>query len=157
MSNTAVIDEFDSQAIALAISKKSGQITIGAAVHKRRNRTGMDDEILYSIELFDFFDNDQFSNLDAFLVQMGSCILYISEEFENSFTGDGKKVANICDGKDVERVFVKKSFWGKKAEAESAISKLSGKQTHVTNVAETERPLGYRYSFPTTCLRYDLC
>ena len=38
---------------------------------------------------------------------------------------------------------MKKSIFAKKSEISSTISKLCGKQTHVTNVAETERPLGY--------------
>jgi DNA mismatch repair protein MSH2 len=102
----------------------------------------MDDPILYVIELYDFMDNEQFSNLDSFLVQMGSCILYVSEEYQDIHKGDGKKINNLCEGRDIERVFSKKSLFTKKGGAE-AIAKLCPTQTHFTNVAETERPLGY--------------
>lgn len=74
---------------------------------------------------------------------MGSCILYLSDEHEELNRGDGKKLNNLCESRDVERVYVKKSIFAKKAEIASTIFKLCGKQTHVTNVAETERPLGY--------------
>jgi DNA mismatch repair protein MSH2 len=74
---------------------------------------------------------------------MGSCILYISDDLEELNKGDGKKLNNLCEGRDVERVFTKKSIFLKKGETANSVSKLCGKQTHVTNVAETERPLGY--------------
>lgn len=74
---------------------------------------------------------------------MGSCMLYISDELEELNKGDGKKLHNICEGRDIERVYVKRSIFLKKTEIASSISKLCGKQTHVTNVAMTERPLGY--------------
>ena len=53
--------DIDVTAIALTITKKQNQRCIGAAVHRRQHRSGMDDSIQYSIELFDFFDNEQFS------------------------------------------------------------------------------------------------
>jgi DNA mismatch repair protein MSH2 len=74
---------------------------------------------------------------------MGSCILYVSEELEELNKGDGKKLNNLCESRDIERVYVKKSIFLKKSEIANSVSKLCGKQTHATNVAETERPLGY--------------
>lgn len=134
--------EISTVSIALTFSKRQNQKCIGAAVHKRRQRSGMDDPILYVIELYDFMDNEQFSNLDSFLVQMGSCVLYVSEEYQDIYKGDGKKINNLCEGRDIERVFSKKSLFAKKGGAE-AIAKLCATQTHFTNMAETERPLGY--------------
>lgn len=81
--------------------------------------------------------------VDTFLLQMGSCILYIAEDFEEVHKGDGKKLSNLCESRDIQRVYVKKSLFTKKSEIASSISKLCEKQTHVTNVAETERPLAY--------------
>lgn len=74
---------------------------------------------------------------------MGSCILYISSDLEEISSGDGKKLNNICEGRDVEKVYVKPSLFAKKSETASSILKLCAKQTHATNVAETERPFGY--------------
>jgi len=134
--------EIGTVSIALTVTKRQNQRCMGAAVHRRRNRSGDDDMIQYIIELYDFMDNEQFSNLDSFLVQMGSCILYLSEEYEDVFKGDAKKINNLCEGKDIEKIYSKKSLFTKKGGAE-AIAKLCAVQTHFTNVAETERPLGY--------------
>ena len=62
-SPTSQDDEIDAAAIALTITKKQNQRCVGAAVHRRRHRNSMDDAILYSIELYDFFDNEQFSSV----------------------------------------------------------------------------------------------
>ena len=74
---------------------------------------------------------------------MGSCVLYVSEDLEECNKGDGKKLNNLCESRDVERVYVRKSIFTRKGEIANSIAKLCGKQTHVTNIAETERPLGY--------------
>jgi DNA mismatch repair protein MSH2 len=138
------VEEADGlQSIALQISKKQNQRCIGAAVRKRVHRSGLEDEILFSIELYDFMDNEQYSNLDAFLVQMGASVLYLSEEYEDSSKGDGRKLFNLSEGKGMERVYTKKSLFTKKSDVGQNLLKLCGKQTHATNVAETERPLGY--------------
>lgn len=54
-------DDFNNVAIALTIVKRNNQRCVGAAVHCRQPRSSMTDEIQYSLELFDFFDNEQFS------------------------------------------------------------------------------------------------
>lgn len=74
---------------------------------------------------------------------MGNCILYVSDDLEELNKGDGKKLNILCESRDIERVYVKKSIFAKKADIASSIFKLCGKKTHVTNVAETERPLGH--------------
>ena len=54
-------DDIDVTAIAMTITKRQNQRCIGAAVHRRQHRSSMEDAIQYSIELYDFFDNEQFS------------------------------------------------------------------------------------------------
>ena len=133
----------DAVSIAITVCRRQNQRCVGAVVHKRHPRTSMEDNVLYSLELYDFMDNEQLSNLDSFLVQMGSCIIYLSDEFDNIHKGDGKIIHNICEGKSIERVVLKKTSFNKTNEVANIILKLCGKQTHVTNVAETERPLAY--------------
>jgi DNA mismatch repair protein MSH2 len=140
---SAADDAVEGLYIALTIAKRQNQRHVGAAVHRRLHRTGMEDEVLYSIELFDFLDNEHFSNIDSFLVQMGQSIVYLSEDYENVNKGDGKKLHNICEGKGIENVFVKRGLFSRREETSNTVGKLCGKQTHVTNVAETESPLGY--------------
>ena len=55
---------------------------------------------------------------------MGSCILYLSDEHEELSKGDGKKIRNLCESRDIERVmkgwlqdigfkYVSKTHWWK--------------------------------------------
>jgi hypothetical protein len=60
-SNSSQDEDINTTSIALTITKKQNQKCIGAAVHRRQPRSSMEDEIQYSLELFDFFDNEQFS------------------------------------------------------------------------------------------------
>lgn len=56
-------NDIDITVIALTITKKQNQRCIGAAVQRRQPRSNMQDPIQYSLELFDFFDNEQFSGV----------------------------------------------------------------------------------------------
>jgi len=140
--------EIHTVSIALTVGKRNNQRAVGAAVHRRRARSGDDDPVLYTLELFDFLDNEQLSNLDSFLVQMGPCVLYVSDEHEDVHRGDGKKLHLLCEGKDIEKVLVKKSLFAKKGGA-AALAKLcvqdalNKTHSHAVNVAEAERPLGH--------------
>ena len=140
--------EIHTVSIALTVGKRNNQRAVGAAVHRRRQRSGEDDPVLYTLELFDFLDNEQLSNLDSFLVQMGPCVLYVSDEHEDVHRGDGKKLHLLCESKDIEKVLVKRSLFAKKGGA-AALAKLcvqdalNKTHSHAVNVAEAERPLGH--------------
>lgn len=56
-------DEIECVRVAMNITKRQGHRVIGAAVYRRLARNSMDDQVYFSIELFDFMDNEQFSNL----------------------------------------------------------------------------------------------
>jgi hypothetical protein len=60
-SQTSEDDDIDVTTIAMTITKRQNQRCVGAAVHRRLHRSSMEDSVLYAIELFDFFDNEQFS------------------------------------------------------------------------------------------------
>lgn len=141
-SSSSTVESASNLSIAVSIVRRQNQNHVGAAVHKRLNRGSMDDKKTSSITLFEFMDNEQFSSLDSFLIQMGGCILYLSEEYENSQKGDGRKISNLLHGKDIECVFVKKSLFTTK-DVGTNILKLVGTATHITNVAETEKPVAY--------------
>jgi DNA mismatch repair protein MSH2 len=134
----------EAPSIAINITKTAKHRQIGACVLRRLNRTNADDTVEYSLELYDFLEeNDTFANLDSFFIQIGSSICYFPEELENSSKGDGKKLFNILHGKDIDSKFVKRSHFAKKPDTESKILKLTGRATHATNTAETERPFSY--------------
>ena len=153
--------------VATNFVTRNNQKRIGASVYERLNRKSEDDEEYYSIKLYEFDDNDSYSTFDSFLVQIGSCTLYISDEFDATITGsstkvnddttnnikkkrDHKKLLNIFHGKDIDLVFIKPSFLVKSnisntntVDLSSKILKLTGKPTHVTNSAEIEMPVAY--------------
>ena len=113
-------EDIDLTRVAICINKSQKQRAIGAAVH-RRCVSG--DDQRYSIELIDFADNEQFSNLDSLFVQIGKCIVYLPEDFDDSRKGDGKKIYNILLGKDIEGVFVKRSWLQKKSDTSEKLQK----------------------------------
>ena len=131
------------QSVAISIGKSGGSKTVGAAVFTRLKRTGMDDPTTAAITLYQFVDNEQFSGLDSFLVQIGGCVLYLSDEFEDLSKGDGRKVGNLLQGKDVEAVYRKKALFTAPKDIGEALLKLVGKATHATNTADTEMPLAH--------------
>jgi len=131
--------DIESPVCAVQVVKKGGQKRIGAAVRSRCQRKSMEDNILWKIELFEFADNDQFSNLDSLIVQLGACSLLIPEDIQDS--ADGKKIQLVVDDHSVDVNYCKKSTF-KLSAASGVLVKLSGVDTYVTNTAETECPLG---------------
>ena len=109
----------------------------------------------FSIDVYEFLDNDQLSNLDSFLVQVGGCFLFVPDDLNTDDTttsatsgsskGLKKKFNNIIqNGRDIELKFVKKSSNYKKSEVSNHMSKIMrDEKTHVLNTCENERPLGY--------------
>lgn len=148
MKNDSNNDENDDiiinhQNLAISICKKNNQRLIGIAAHKRLHRTSVDDPICASITLYEFLDNEQFSVLDALLVQIGECTIYLSEELnENNNKNDSRRITNLFYGRDITVKYVKKACFVKK-NVGSAIVKMVGTSTHILNVAETEKPIAY--------------
>lgn len=139
-------EDIDKQVVALTIGRQQSQRCIGAAVYRRLLRSGYDDETYFSIDLYEFLDNDQLSNLDAFLLKIGSCLLYLPDEYEQDVgKADGKKIHNILLGQEdiIEVVYMKKSLFHPKPDTADKLLKLVGKKTHSLNAAASQRQLGY--------------
>ncbi|KAJ1427714.1 muts domain V-domain-containing protein [Ochromonadaceae sp. CCMP2298] len=92
------------------------------------------------IKLYEFFDNDQFSNLDCFLNQVGKVVLYLSDEFDKKGRGDSRKVHAIATSRDLEIQFMNKVAFAKKSETASDLVRLVGRTSHTTNSMESEMP-----------------
>jgi len=80
---------FGNATIALMVSSKDAKtkgMGVGACVFQRLARSSMDDQQKYSLTLFEFLDNDQFSNLDSFLCAHngGVITLLLSEDLNVS-------------------------------------------------------------------------
>lgn len=147
----------DETTIVATISNRQSQKSIGIAVVRHKNKETFENDSLsqcsvpqYVLELFDFIDNAQFSNLDSLLVQMGNSVLYLSDEFEDQSKGDGKKLGNIVSGKEIQVQFIKKSLLHKKPDTSAKLIKLCGEVSHNLNVAEVEREQAF------SCVEYIL-
>jgi DNA mismatch repair protein MSH2 len=129
---------------AIQAVTKAGQRCIGACVRRRVPRAHDEDSTQWALELYDFLDNDQYSNLDSFLVQIGACTVLLPEEMADNSKADSRKVNRILDGRPQTSVEAVKSKLFRRADNTDVIHKLVGKDSHETNVAEVERPLGYQ-------------
>jgi DNA mismatch repair protein MSH2 len=94
--------------------------------------------------MYEFIDNDQYTSLDAFLIQNGNAIIYMSEEYEDISKNEGRKIHNhVFYGKNNEIVYAKKNLYQKKEAMNENLVKLVGSATHLTNTCETEKPFAY--------------
>lgn len=115
---------------------RGGQRTIGACVRRRASRASDVDKTQWTLELYDFLDNDQYSNLDCFLVQIGVCIILISDDLGDNSKADNRKIGRILESRAHTKVeTVKKQFF-KKVDTSDVISRLVGRENHETTVAE---------------------
>jgi DNA mismatch repair protein MSH2 len=154
---------FDDTTISLMVASNN---KIGASVFQRIARNSMEDQQKYSFTLFDFLDNEQYSNLDSFLVQYNSgCItLLLSEDLNivnNENNSNVKHLAKKIDAMLLSRrnqglidvQYVKRNaFISSNSNKfgrvrESLLQLVHGchgtTPTHSINVAETQAPLAY--------------
>ena len=157
--------------VALQLSQKQGQVNVSAAVHRRSAgelTVGAEEEAdnnslptknYFSISLFDFFDNHQFSGLDAFIHQVGiEGVQYVlcSEDTAaaSSSSGGGpdqqslskslsKKLQTMLEIKHVQTDSRKKSpYFTKKPDTLSLLLSSSSRtetSKHIFHKIETER------------------
>jgi hypothetical protein len=85
-------------------------------------------------------DNEQLSNVDNLLVQIGACSLVLPDDFEARGHPEGKKLRELLlshDSSAVSVQYCKKSLFKKTAgEATAMLTKVVGVDTHKTNSAE---------------------
>jgi DNA mismatch repair protein MSH2 len=98
----------------------------------------MDDNIHWKVDMFDFSDNDHFSNLDCLIVQLGECEVIVAAE--NLEDRTGKKLQAIFSDHNLSVSTCKRSAF--KIDSSDPFLKLGTAATHITNSAEIERPLG---------------
>lgn len=127
----------DNSICAIQITKKGNQKYVGAAVRTRLRRKGLDDQITWSLELFDFLDNDQLTNLDCLLTQLGDSSVILPDDLESS--SEWKKARHVFNDHMLTNFTVVKKSTFKKAGAASLLIKLTGVETHLTNSAEVLR------------------
>jgi hypothetical protein len=128
-------NDFERPICSLLISNRNNQRVVGAAVRRRGYRKDLEDRNCWIIELFDFIDNEQFSNLDSFFIQIGVCKVLIPEEGNDKSCPYYKKLHHVVDNRNLELVFVKKTLY-KKSENIDIVSRLVGDQTYMTNSVE---------------------
>jgi len=138
-------DQIDAPKCAIAIARRNNQRCLGAAVLRRlpNNQTSeIPNPVCWGISLYEFYDNEQFSNVDGFLLSIGDCELYLSEDIEDLGKTDNRKLQNLFKNKNLSLCYVKRSFF-RKNEVATSLRKLMGKDTHFSNTAETEMSIAY--------------
>ena len=115
---------------------KAGQRSVGACVRRRIPRSQDEDHVEWGLELYDFLDNDQYSNLDCLLVQTGACIVVMTEDIADTSKADNRKIHRMLDGRSQITLKLAKKQFFRKYDCGEVIRKLVGKDTHETNVAE---------------------
>ena len=85
-------------------------------------------------------DNEQLSNVDNLLMQIGACVLVLPDDMEARNHVEGKKVRELLMSRDEASVTVsycKKSLFKKPSgEGTAMLTRLVGVDTHKTNSAE---------------------
>ncbi|CAM9890777.1 unnamed protein product, partial [Choristocarpus tenellus] len=107
-------DEVERAAVALRFKVTNHQRTVGVAARQPRQRNGMDDNVRWTLVVYEFLDNDQFSNLDTLMLQLApqSCLITLGPEAAKGRPrGDMAKVINLMERQDVEVVDVKASLF----------------------------------------------
>ncbi len=133
--------------VSVCVTSRKNQRLVGAAVFKQEQHTDLseaaDEKSLVTLKLFEFYDNDQFSQLDCFLNQIGSAVLFLPEDINDKAKGDNRKIFTIASAKDFEIQYQKKANFLKKNESTmNALLRLIGNKTsHTTNSVETEMPI----------------
>ena len=121
---------------AISIGHKQNQRHVGVCVRQRVPRETEEDTIQWSLKLYDFLDNDQFSNLDSFLIQIGQCIVVIADDIEDNSKADNRKVRRILEGcPQITVQMVKKSLF-KRVDSNDLLRRLVDKESHESTVAE---------------------
>ncbi|CAM9675744.1 unnamed protein product, partial [Phaeothamnion confervicola] len=130
---------------ALCFSVKKFQRTIGVAARIPRLRGGMDDRVSWTFVVYEFLDNEQFSNLDALLVQLAPAECFVPPDSvakSGKPSIDGTKVRVLLDRRGCEvREARSTSYKGADLSKQLAMllddASLRARYTH-----ELERPLG---------------
>lgn len=141
-------DGGDVPSVAINVIKKNHVSTFGAAIYRKVPKTlneQFDNSNSFEIEAFEFTDNDQFSNLNSFLHQLGSCVLYMSETIvghnQQPVNSDNRKIMNVLSASMAEVIPLKKIFFVLKPDTMPCLTKLVGKTTHALSTVESERSL----------------
>lgn len=138
------MDELELPRAAIQIVSKQKQLKVGIAIFKKIDCIydhESDRYASFSLSILEFVDNEQHSNLDSFINQIGNGIFYVSEEFQDRGKNRNKKLASIFSSHNIEPVFVKKSTLAKKPETVPLLLKLAGRTTHTLNTCESEMPI----------------
>ena len=143
------VDTIDIPKCSFQYVRKNNQRLIGLAILRRLpSRANID--LHWNIELYEFLDNEQFSNFDSFLVSLGSCEVILNEELEDTAKPDNRKILNFIYKKNLKSYFVKRALY-KKVEMSNALKKLTGKDTQYFVVAEVSIANSYFSSKFTKC------
>ena len=119
----------------LNLIKSGHQKTIGVALKIKVHRNSLEDSILWKYILYDFHENDRYTNLDCLLNQLDpTCQLLVSEELPE--TNDGKKILNLIQDYSFSSVIYCKRNSFRSIGSSEMIDKLIGIRNYSSNSAE---------------------
>lgn len=142
-------DEVDRPIVALKFKVANHQRTVGLAARLPSQRAGMEDMVQWALHVYEFMDNDQFSNLETLMLQLapGLCLLTLdAEAVKGKPRGDIAKVLGVMDRLDVEVSDAKASHFKTDDLARMLQSLLGEEASLAQHSLPTDHPVA------TTCL-----
>ncbi|CAM9157187.1 unnamed protein product [Ectocarpus sp. 4 AP-2014] len=137
-------DEVDRPLCAVKFKVSRHQRTVGVAARMPRQREGMDDKVRWTLVVYEFLDNDQFSNLDTLMLQLapGQCLLTLDAgAAEGKPRGDIAKVLAAMERLDVAVEDVKGGQF-KTDDIAGRMKALLGDASLAQHSLANEQPLG---------------
>jgi DNA mismatch repair protein MSH2 len=129
------------------VGSRQGARLVGAAIYKFATQSinsTSESRYVHSIRLLEFFDNDQYSNLDSLFNQLGKSTVYFSDEVLNRNSADTRRLKNILSGnQNIETIKISKSTFSKRPETLLWLTQNSPINAHVINHVEVNQPLAY--------------
>eukprot|EP00903_Cladosiphon_okamuranus_P013061 g12182.t1 len=137
-------DEVDRPVVALKFKVAKHQRTVGVAARLPRQREGLEDKVRWTLAVYEFLDNDQFSNLDTLMLQLapGQCLLSLDAgAIEGKPRGDMAKVLAAMERLDVAVKDVKAAHF-KTDDISARMRALLGDASLAQHSLATEQPVG---------------
>ncbi|KAG5182147.1 muts protein-like protein 2A [Tribonema minus] len=98
-------EELETCSVAIKLGVKAQQRTVGLCARIPSPRDSEDDTVYWRLVSYEFLDNEQFSNLDSLLLQLGPAEAFVAAEpgsKEGKPKGDLAKLVNMLERRQIE-------------------------------------------------------
>ncbi|CAM9498602.1 unnamed protein product, partial [Discosporangium mesarthrocarpum] len=107
-------EEVERPVVAVRFKVTNHQRTVGIAVRQPRQRRSLEDRVSWTLMVYEFLDNDQFSNLDTLVLQLAphSCLITLDgNAAKGRPRGDMAKLMGVMERHDAEVTDAKSSLF----------------------------------------------